>query len=123
MGQFYCLGNESDTALRDESGAGSPIPALLFSPSGEAGSATLFGFVLREARLYQLLDEGDGQRLVYREVDGPFGRGEALELVFKLFDHRGCGKQTAVVGKRSEPHQHAIVSEGRHAIADGFGRF
>src|SRR4029077_2705807 len=54
------------------------------------------------------------------ELDGPFGSGEALEFAFKRLDHRGSGKQAAVVRKSSEPHQHAFMLERGNPIADGF---
>src|ERR1700722_4016479 len=70
-------------------------------------------------RLHQLLNKCSRQRLVDKELDGPFGRREGLKLVLKLFDHRGRRKQTAMVRKRREPHQYSFVPNRWDLIADG----
>src|SRR5713226_4578452 len=84
-------------------------------------SAPFLAFDLCDPRLHQFLNKSSRQRLVRGEMDGPFGGGEAFKFVLKRFDNRGGGEQTAVVRKRGEPHQHALVLERRNPIADGLG--
>ena len=84
-------------------------------------SAPFLAFVLRDPRLHQFLNKRRRQWLVRGEVDGPFGCGEALKFVLERLDHGRTRKQTAVLRKRGEPHQHSFVLERRHPIADGLG--
>ena len=84
-------------------------------------SAPFLAFLLRDPRLHQFLDKCNRQRLVQREMDGPFGGGETLKFFLKRFDNCGSGEQASVVRKRSEPHQHSVVTERRNPIADGLG--
>src|SRR6266446_10681695 len=97
------------------------------APSGEGESLTSFWgnalapflvFDLRDPRLHHFLNKCSRQWLVGGELDGPFGCGEALEFALKCFDNRGSREQTAVVGKRGEPHEHSFVLERRDPIAD-----
>src|SRR5271169_665495 len=85
------------------------------------GSAPFLAFDLRNPCFHQFPNKCCRQWLVIRELDGPFGRGEAVKFVLKRFDNRGSGEQTAVVRKRGEPHQHSFVLERRNPIAYGLG--
>jgi hypothetical protein len=84
-------------------------------------SAPFLAFVLRDPRLHQFLHKCSRQWLVRREVDGPFGCGEALKLALERLYHGRSREQTTVVRKRGEPHQRSIVFECRYPAADGFG--
>src|SRR5437868_914099 len=83
----------------------------------------LLAFDLRDPRLYQLPYEGHRNRLIERELDGSFARGETLEFALKCLDHRRSREKTAVLRKRCVPHQYLFVLECRHPIADGLGSF
>src|SRR5258705_4989849 len=85
-------------------------------------SAPILAFVQGYSRFHQFPDECGGKRFVCGEVESSLGCGETLEFVFEFFNHRRRGKQTAVVRKGGEPHQHPIVLEGGHPIADDFRR-
>jgi len=61
------------------------------------GSVGLCVFSLRDAGFHQFLDECCWQRLVGGEVDGAFGFGEGLQVVFEFFDDCGGGEQAAVI--------------------------
>src|SRR5882762_5324786 len=89
---------------------------------GGERSAPLLALVLGYPRLHQFLDKCGGQRFVCWELDSSFGCREGFEFIFELFDNRSSGEQTAVLRKGGKPHQHSIVPEGRHSIADDFGR-
>jgi hypothetical protein len=80
-------------------------------------------FNFSDADLHDFLDQGDGERLVERKVNGAFRGGERLQIVFEGFDHGGGGKEAAVVGEGTEPDENFFMSEGRDAVADDFGRF
>src|SRR5712692_7644444 len=84
-------------------------------------SAPFLAFVLRDPRLHQFLNKRSRQWLVRGEVDCPFGCGEALKFILERLDHGRTRKQTTVLRKRGEPHQHSFVLERRHPIADGLG--
>jgi hypothetical protein len=87
-------------------------------------SALFLAFVLREPRLHEFFDQWSRQWLVRREVDGPFGCGEPLQFVLERLDHRRSREQTAMVRKRSDPHQRpSFVFECRYPVADGLGGF
>src|SRR6266852_3219883 len=62
-------------------------------------SAPFLAFVLRDPRLHQFPNKCSRQWLVRGELDGPFGREEALKFVLERFDNRGSGEQTAVGNK------------------------
>ncbi len=84
-------------------------------------SAPFFAFDVSDSRFHQFFDKRCGQRLVHRELDGPFGGGEAFQFVFERFDNRCCGEQTTVVRKCSEPCQDPFVLDGRNSMADRLG--
>jgi hypothetical protein len=84
-------------------------------------SVPSLAFVLYDPRLHQFLDKRRRQWFVGRELDGAFGNREALKFFLEGLDHRRSREQTAMIGERGEPHQHAIVLEGRNPIADGLG--
>src|SRR5713226_3082276 len=84
--------------------------------------SALFPFFLRQARLHYPFQQSGRQRLVQREMDGPFGGGDVFEFVLERFDHgQTSGEQTAMVRKRGVPHQRSFVLEGRNPIADSLG--
>src|SRR5450631_1629037 len=60
-------------------------------------SAPPLAFALVQASFHQFLDERCWQRPVCGEMDGPFGSGEALELVCEHCDYSRSGEQTAVI--------------------------
>src|SRR5690348_15557198 len=84
------------------------------------GLVRLLALHLRDARLHHLLNERGGQRLVRGKLDGPLGRGVALEIALEFLDHRCRGEQTAVIRKRREPQQNTVVLDCRNPVADGF---
>src|SRR5580704_159212 len=86
-----------------------------------ARSAAFLVFDLCDSRLHHLLDQCGRQWLVRGKLDGPLGGGVARQFILKRFDHRARGEQTAVVGKRGEPHQHSLVLERGNPVADGLG--
>ena len=55
-------------------------------------------------------------------MNGSFGYAKAFQLGFELFDYRRCGEQAAVIGKRCEPDEHALILECRDSVADDLGR-
>ena len=59
-------------------------------------SAPFLAFVLLHPRLHHSLDKRRRQRLVRRKLNGPLGYHEALQFLFKRFDNRSGGEQTAV---------------------------
>ena len=85
----------------------------------ERRSAALLGFDLGDSSLHQFLDERRGERLVRGEFDGAFGGGVAFQFLAECTDHRGCGKQAAMVRKSSEPHEYSLVFERGNTVADG----
>src|SRR2546425_1042446 len=95
-------------------------PGSYMQVSRAALSVPFLTFILRDPRLHEFLDKCGWQWLVDGEVDCPLGYGEALEFVLERLDHGRSRKQTAVVRKRGEPHQHSIVLERRNSIADRF---
>src|SRR5262249_57674975 len=76
----------------------------------------------RNSRFHEILDEGDRQRLVQRELDRAFGYLEPRELVLEHFDSRTGREQAAVIVERGGPDDDAGASERGHAVADDFRR-
>jgi hypothetical protein len=79
-------------------------------------SAPFLAFVLLHPCLHQSLDKRSRQPFVRRELNGPFGYYEAFQFLFKRFDNRGRGEQTAMFRKRGIPYQHSFVLERGNSI-------
>jgi hypothetical protein len=86
-------------------------------------SVLFLSFVLCDSGLHELFDQRNREGLVRREVDGPLRGGKAFQFVLKGFNNCGCRKQAAVVRKRGEPYQHALVLKRGNPIADDLGGF
>src|SRR5438552_803047 len=75
-------------------------------------------FVLRDSRLYDLLDQGCRRWLLHGKLNGPLGNLVTLQFILELLYYRCRRKQTAVSRKCGVPHQHAFVSKCGNAVAD-----
>jgi hypothetical protein len=88
---------------------------------GLVGLPGFLGRDLGEASLDHFFDECSWQRLVDGELDGAFGEGIGLQVVFEEFDDPAGGKEAAMLGEGGEPDDDFAVTEGGDFVADGFG--